>query len=140
MDISVAVFVSGVVRRLVVRALVLVRVIAIVIAMRVVMVVFSNSKADKQDTRNQTDWAADLDTTQNSKWFVNLCEIEIRFRVKERTNHRDTTDQVPDTEDETRRKAVEPLVRLVQRVRGGDRPPMTRFNPVDGSKCDRTEE
>jgi hypothetical protein len=115
-------------------------VLAIVAAVRVAVAIFSNPKADEQDTGNQTDRAADLNTTQNGKWFVELCETEIRFRVEKHANHRDTTDEVADTEDETRRKAVEPLVRLVQRIRGGNRPPVTGFDPVDSPECDRTEQ
>jgi hypothetical protein len=138
--ISVAVAVCGVFRRLVVGAFVSVRVLAIVTAMRVAVAVFSDPEADEQNTRDQTDRAADPDSTQNSKRFVDLCETEIGFRVEERADHRDTADEVPDTEDETRRKAVEPLVRLIQRVRGGDGPSMPRFDPVDRPECDRAEQ
>jgi hypothetical protein len=119
--------------------MVVVGVFVIAAAVRVPMFVLSNPKANEKHPCDQTDRATDLDTTKHGEWIVNLCETEVGFRIEEHADHGEATDEMPDADKQTRRQAGEPLVRLIQRIGGGDRPSVTGFDTVDSTECDRTE-
>lgn len=108
-------------------------------SVRVTMVILPDSEADEQNASHDTDRSTDLDRIEYRNRFVYLCQIEVAFRVKEHADHCNTTDEMADPDDETRRKSVHPLVRLVERVGSRDWPAMPRFNSVHSPECNRPD-
>ena len=103
-------------------------------------IVLTKTKGNEKNSCNEAHRPADLKSTQYRERLVDLREIEIRFRVEEHADHRDTADEMSNTEDETRREAVEPLVCLIEGVCCRDWPSMPRFDSVNRPEGNRTEQ
>jgi hypothetical protein len=112
----------------------------VVVVTRTPVNVLTDSECDEQDAGHETDRPADLDTTGYRNRLVDLCEIEVLLRVEDHSHHRNTAHEVADAEDETRREPVHPPVRLIEGVRCGDWPAVTRFDAVNGTERDHPEE
>lgn len=91
-------------------------VVSTVIPVRVAVNVLADAQRDKQHTGHETHRPTNLETTENRDWVVDLREIEVCFRVEEHRDHRNTADEVADTDDEAGSEAIHPLVRLVESV------------------------
>jgi hypothetical protein len=103
---------------------VVVVVIVVFVAVGVAAVVLPDTEHDQEAARDVVHPA-------------DVTEFEVSFRPEEHRDHGDGADQVAHPEDETRREAVEPLVRAVQRVGGGHGPAVARLDAVDQPESDR---
>jgi hypothetical protein len=114
--------------------------LVVAVAVRVPAGVLADAERDEKDAGDETHRAADPDAAEYRDRVVDLREIEVGFRVEENQHHRDTANEVANADDESREEAVHPLVRLVQRVGGCNRPAVSRFNAVDCPEGDCTEQ
>ena len=94
------------------------------------MPVLPDTQEDEEDTSHETDWPTDLDTTEYREWLVDLSEVEIRFRIEEHSHHRNAANEMAYSDDETRSKPIQPLVRLIKCIRCRNRPAVTGFDSM----------
>jgi hypothetical protein len=142
MVVPVAVGVPVVVVRMVVTAVRVVVgtfVLASAVVVAVPVEVLSNPERDEGQARDDTDRPADSNA-QHFERFVDSGQTEVPLGEEERDHHSDGTHEVAEPEEKTRCEAVEPLVRLVQRVTRRDRPAVARLDAVGRAERDRSGE
>jgi hypothetical protein len=123
--------------------LVLLRVVLMTVFVMVAVCILANAEQNQEHPSDET-----YRPTQNKslrehidpKWLVHVCHLEVRLCEEKHADHRNTTDEMADTQDETRCKSIDPFIRLVQCIGGCNRPSVAWFHSVDSSKSNCTSE
>lgn len=102
-------------------------VVTIAMIVRMAVEVLADSECDQQDP---------CDIIHPT----DLGQSEVVLRPKEQGDHRDTTDEMAETQEEARGEPVKPFVRLIECVRCCDGSTMAWFDTVDESEENSAQE